>query len=216
MVLGVLALHAVLLLVATQLRVWPDRVSARGPAPVAAPPLVLWLLDRATPRLPRPAATHAPQPAQPPREPRASWPPSPPAAAGEPQAITPPTPTPTPTPVADAPLEAPRQAEPASPLSTAPAVLNLTLPRAASAAWRQPNPALDEPRGNRPPRTLETLIAQALGGDPNGPISEEHLADGSVRFRRGQQCVVSRPNQAQNIDPYNASVMPKPRLLDKC
>jgi hypothetical protein len=63
---------------------------------------------------------------------------------------------------------------------------------------------------------MAALIDQALGGDPRGPISEEPLADGSVRFRRGSQCVISRPNQAQNLDPYNGSVLPKPRLLDKC
>ena len=63
---------------------------------------------------------------------------------------------------------------------------------------------------------VKAKLAQALGGDPYGPISEEPLADGSIRFRRGGQCVISRPNQAQGLDPYNGSVLPKPRLLDQC
>jgi hypothetical protein len=95
--------------------------------------------------------------------------------------------------------------------------LNLALPRAASSAWRQRSPALDDARANTRTRpTMAALIDAALGGDVNGPISEEHLADGSVRFQRGSQCVIARPNRAQNLDPYNSSFLPKPRLIDKC
>ncbi len=213
---GVLALHAGLLLVATRLGVWPDRVSARGPLPVAASPLMLWLLDRTAPQ---PAADPAAQPAAARRNRRDAVNPSPaslpPAATRDPQAITLPAPSSENPP--QTPSEAPQRAEPSPPQSAAPAALNLSLPRAASAPWRTPNPVLDDARANtRAPVNMTTLIARALGGDPYGPISEEHLADGSVRLRRGSQCVVARPNQAQNIDPYNGSVLPKPRLLDKC
>ena len=95
--------------------------------------------------------------------------------------------------------------------------MNLALPRAPAADWRLRSPALDDPRANsRAPINMATLIEKVLGGDPSGAVSEEHLADGSVRFRRGGKCVMARPNQAQNIDPFNASVFPKPRLLDRC
>ncbi len=198
--LGVLALHTVLLGLATQLGVWPDR----GPAPVAPAPLMLRLLDSAPPNR---ARKPTPQ-ALPPR--RVLRPPDAPPAApvrSEPQAIT------LPAPATAAPEVAQRPTGTANP----PAALNLILPRAASAPWRQRSPALDDARANtRVPVNLATLIDQALGGDPYGSISEEHLADGSVRFRRGRQCVIARPNQAQALDPYNSSFSPKPRLLDTC
>jgi hypothetical protein len=216
--LGVLALHAVLLWMAARLGVWPDRVGSTGPTPLAPPPFMLWLLDRDAPQ-PAPAAERSPlasprrtAPAPTARLPvRPALQHQPPAAPGEPQSITLPldaaTPTPTPS----------RAAEAASPPGSAPAALNLTLPRGATAAWRQRGPALDDARANtRAPGNMATLIAQALGGDPHGAISEEHLADGSVRFKRASQCVIARPNQAQNIDPFNGSVLPKPRLLDRC
>ncbi len=207
--LGVLALHAALLMLGTRLGVGRDR----GPAPASEPPAVLWLLE------PRPAPKPLSRDAVPVvektrqdlelRRARAVAPP--PAAPGEPQAITLPAPS------ADATREAPRAPATASPPAPPPAALNLALPRAASAAWRQRSPALDDARANtRAPVNMATLIEKALGGDPYGAVSEEHLADGSVRFRRGRQCVVSRPNRAQNIDPFNGSVLPKPRLLDAC
>jgi hypothetical protein len=221
---GVLVLHVLLVVVASRLGVWPDRVNAQAPASRAAAPLMLWLLDSARPAPATPAtAADAAQarrrrgPAEPmapeqPIQPGASLPS---AARGEPQAITLPwSPSEAPS---EAPPAPPRSAKAASTSGSASAALNLALPRAASAAWRQRSPALDDARANtRAPVNLATLIDKALGGDPYGPTSEEHLADGSVRFRRGSQCVIARPNKAQNIDPFNGSVLPKPRLLDAC
>jgi len=94
------------------------------------------------------------------------------------------------------------------------APLDLSLPRAASAPWRQRNPALDDPRANTARRTLEGSIAAVLGGGDQ--ITQEQLQDGSIRFRRGSQCVVAHPNRAQQLDSFNSSVLPKPRLMDKC
>jgi hypothetical protein len=197
--LGVLALHAVLLMVGTRLGVGRDR----GPPPPSEPPAVLWLLDRRPAKPVNSDPTRAVQPTRP-AAPT-------PAAPVEPQAIT------LPAPAAEAPREAQRTPETAGPTAATPAALNLALPRAASAAWRQRSPVLDDARANtRAPVNMATLIDKALGGDPSGPIREEALADGSVRFRRGTQCVIARPNQAQNIDPFNGSVLPKPRLLDRC
>jgi hypothetical protein len=210
--LGVLALHAALLMLGTRLGVSRDR----EPTPANEPPALLWLLEQRP--APKPISRDAALAVQKPRqdfEPRPARAVAlPPAAPGEPQAIT------LPAPAADATREAqraPEAASPPAPATTAPTALNLVLPRAASAAWRQRSPALDDARANtRAPVNMATLIDKALGGDPYGAVSEEHLADGSVRFRRGSRCVISRPNQAQNIDPFNGSVLPKPRLLDTC
>jgi hypothetical protein len=203
--LAVLALHGLLFSLIARPGAWRER----GPVPPSPPPLMFWLLDRTPP----PAATAEAQAVPPPR---ARRPPSAPQRVqapstqpAEPQAIT--------QPAVEAPNATAAPSPQTEPSSASPAPLNLSLPRGASAAWRQRNPALDDARANsRAPRTLATLVEQALGGDPSGPITEEALADGSVRFRRGSQCVIARPNQAQNLDPFNGSVLPKPRLIDRC
>ncbi|HQC96195.1 MAG TPA: hypothetical protein PK306_10850 [Aquabacterium sp.] len=92
--------------------------------------------------------------------------------------------------------------------------LNLALPRGAVAPWRGRNPALDDAHSNTPRSTLEARMAKELGGPDH--IVEERLGDGSVRFRRGDACVVVRPNQAERLDPWNASVLPKARGVEKC
>ena len=205
---AVLALHLLLFSLASRPGVWRER----GPVLPAVPPLMFWLLNRTPPPATAPAAAdvRAAPPPRSPKSPSAPQPaPAPATGPAEPQAITAPAAA-GPSPPAAPPARA--ESEPA-----APAALNLTLPRGASAAWRQRNPALDDARANtRLPRNLATLVDQALGGNPNGPISEEHLADGSIRLRRGSQCVIARPNQAQNLDPFNGSVLPKPRLIDHC
>lgn len=222
---GVLGLHVLVLAVVLQLGVWPDR----GPVPAAARPLVVWLLNGAVappppavrrPVLPIaavPRSTPAPRLPLPGVAPAAPAAPPAPTVPGALQAIT------LPGAAAEALQATPRDRPDPDPLAdlangpktTAP--LNLALPRAAPAASRQRNPALDDVRANTwAPVNMAALIDKALGGDPDGAISEERLADGSVRFRRGMQCVISRPNQAQNIDPFNGSVLPKPRLLDRC
>jgi len=94
------------------------------------------------------------------------------------------------------------------------APLNLALPRGASAPWRGRNPALDDPRSNTPRATLETRLAEALGGTDQ--ITEERLDDGRLRLRRGNSCVVVHPNRAERLDPWNASVLPKMRGVEKC
>ncbi len=123
----------------------------------------------------------------------------------EPQAITPPTPA--------APPE-----DTAGTASARPQPLNLALPgrsRGASAPAHDPrDPALDDPRSNSPKPTLESRIAAALGG--NDQITEYRLEDGSVRLKRGNSCVVVRPNRASALDPFNGSAQIRPRLLDRC
>ena len=98
-----------------------------------------------------------------------------------------------------------------------PAPLNLALPRAASAPWRTRNPVLDDERANSNPlarQTVEARIAAVLGGSDQ--VTEERLDDGRIRLRRGGQCVVAHPNRAERIDPFNSSVLPKLKGLEKC
>lgn len=194
----VLSLHGFGLLGAWRLGAWADRGAAPAPAPV-----LVWL----TPP-PVTERTTAPPAAPPPTrqlrgQKQARRPP-------EPQAISLP-PTPAPAPSVDPPALAAREA-PAT--AAAPAPLNLTLPRGASAPWRQRHPALDGARVPRPGATLEGRIAAALGGSDR--ITQERLDDGRIRFRRGSECVIAHPNRAERIDPFNASVSPKARPVEKC
>lgn len=195
----VLGLHGLGLLLALRLGAWADRSPAPPPAPVlvwlAPPPAVA---DRPT------AAPAAPRPARQLRERETVRRPA------EPQAITLP-PAPAPTQAMD--VTVPAEAE-APPAAAPPAPLNLALPRGASAPWRQRHPALDDARVLTPGATLEGRIAAALGGSDR--ITQERLDDGRIRFRRGSECVVAHPNRAERIDPFNASVSPKARPMEKC
>jgi hypothetical protein len=197
----VAGLHALLLLGAWRLQAWQDR----GPPPVAQAPLIVWL-----PGAPRPPAPSLPP--TPTRPPAAGVKRPAPVGPAQPQAITLPPVEPA------APAAAPDPAPPsAGSPAPAPAPLNLALPsagRGASAPWRRSNPALDDPRSNTPKPTLESRIAAALGGSDQ--ITEFRMEDGSVRFKRGNSCVIARPNRASTLDPFNASAQQRPRLLDSC
>ena len=172
----------------------------RSPARPVQPPIWLRLLRPAQP--PTPRAAVAP-PLAPPVRPTvrpigrgitvapalqaltapATTPSSPAASASESPAATA-----APTPVA---------ANPSATQAAAP--LNLDLPRAASAAWRQRPLALDDLRANTARATFEEKLAAALGGD--GVWQEEKLDNDRTRFRRGNTCVeVQRSREAQ-LDP---------------
>lgn len=198
---AVLGLHVLGLLLVVRLATWADRDHAPP-----QPPSLVWL--QLLPRAVAPSRAAPPQAgpavsktqARPSREPQAI---TLPAAAPPARAEVPFTDTVVPSGPAAA-ASAPAE----------PPALNLTLPRDASAPWRQRSPALDDPRVHSPPATLERRIAAALGGSDR--ITQEHLDDGRVRFRRGSECVVANPNRAERIDPFNASVSPKPRPMEKC
>ena len=194
-----LGLHGLLLLAALQLTVWRDRV----PRQRAAPALTVGLL-------PLPSEAPAAARRSPSRD-RAAR-----AQAAPLQVRTLPTPIGEPQPIT-LPLMQPTQ--PTAPLADTPppVALDLGLPRGASAPWRARNPVLDDERANTNPaarQTLEARIAAALGGSDQ--ITEERLDDGRIRLRRGNQCVVAHPNRAERLDPFNASVLPKLRGLEKC
>lgn len=198
----VLGLHAVALWGLLNLGVWRDRMT---PVPASAPltvRLMRWLpgapAAKVEERQPRPAA--AARPTAPARAP-----------AAQPQAITLP---PAPPPELGAPEVLPQPLAARAAASAASRPLDLRLPTGASAPWRARNPALDDPRTTSPRPTVESRIAAALGGSDN--ITEEPLTDGRIRMRRGTGCVVVYPNRAQTLDPFNASVFPKPRAVEKC
>jgi hypothetical protein len=193
----VLALHTLALLLALQLGVWRDRT----PPANEPPSLIIRLLWPAPP--PTPAVAGHP-PATPPTRAAAMRPEAAPRRlpVTEPQAIT--------LPVEPAPAAPKPQASP----DAAPPPLDLRLPRAASEPWRAHNPALGDPRSNSARATIESRIADVLGGSDQ--VTMERLDDGRLRLRRGSNCVVVHPNRAERLDPFNTSVMPKPRGVEKC
>lgn len=226
---GLLAmlLHG-LLLWAWWLRPSPPGALAPPDAPPAGPaqPSWLWLLPAPGPAAPPapPAAATAPAPREPPPTGQPAAAPAP-AQRREPGSITlpavdePATPAPAAPTAAAPPAPAAAPATAAAAASAASAPLRLDLPARSpgqAPPWR--NPALDDPRSNtRAARsgTLEARIAAALGPG-EGPVTEEALADGGRRLRRGSQCVVVRPARAGALDPFNNSVSPKPQTVDAC
>lgn len=212
--LAMVALHGLLLAAW-----WWRPAPLRDPFPASAPPSpaveqapVLWLLRPGQPPLlpappPAPAATGAAAPRKPPAAQAAARP------RAEPQAIT------LPAPAADLPAAPLAQAEaPASsPLAEPadrPAPLNLDLPRQAPGVRAgQRNPALQQDSGLA--SSVEARIERLLGGH-DGPLTEERMADGSTRFRRGKGCVIVRPSRSAGLDPFNQAVSPTPRAVDSC
>jgi len=206
----VAGLHALLLLGTWPLPAWQDR-DAAAPAPAQAQaPLIVWLQGAPPPGAARPPAVPAarqPLPAMPALRPV----PALPAAPASLQSITLPAEMPAPEPVTQ---PAPIQTPASTPPPPAPAPLNLALPRGASAPWRRANPALDDPRSNSTQPTLESRIAAALGGTDQ--ITEYRLEDGSLRLKRGNSCVILRPNRSSMLEPFSASAQQRPRLADRC
>ena len=199
----VLGLHALALWWLLNLGVWRDRM----PSPKDIAPLTVqvlrWLPGAAATNKaalkPTPAtAAHALAPAR--------------APAADPRAITLPTPSSCESATPEAAAPAPLAAQAAASAASRP--LDLRMPLAAAAPWRGHKPALNDPRTTSPRPTVESRIAAALGGSDN--ITEEPLGDGRVRMHRGTGCVVVHPNRAQVLDPFNGSVFPKPRGVEKC
>lgn len=100
---------------------------------------------------------------------------------------------------------------PPSPVPPPPAPpLVLDLPRAASAVRR--SPALDDARANTARATVESRIAATL----DDRLIEERRGDGTVRFRRGNECVDVLPNRDAQLDPFNESFAKKPGTAQGC
>ena len=194
----VLVLHGLAGWAALQLGVWRDRT----PTLSAPPPILLWLMDE-----PRPPKAPAASPARTAR----STAPLPTPATREPQAIT--LPALQAPPATTAPLSLP---PPLASASAPPALLNLALPRSASAPWRQRPAALDDPRANTvASKSLEARLSAAIGG-VGDQVVQERLADGTLRLRRGTDCVLVHPSLAGRIDPFSETFSPKARGVERC
>ena len=196
---AVLLAHVGLWWVAQALGVWRER----QPPTAAAPPLQVRLFvpaplptDEARLPLPAPRPPPVPAPLAPP----------PVGSTAIPEAPALQWIAPAPAPAAPA----------APPLAAAAPALVLDLPRRASAPAR--SPALDDPRANSRRPTLESRIAGATGGatDTGGAWTEEPLADGLMRIRRGRECWIVAPNRDGQLDPFNQSTTAKPRAATAC
>lgn len=95
-------------------------------------------------------------------------------------------------------------------------VLDLPRRRAAAAASAPPTAGeLIRQDRHQPPRpTHQERLAQALGTDTT--LYEEVLQGNVRRFRSGRGCVETRPTHVAQLDPFNESVRPTPRLAAPC
>lgn len=92
------------------------------------------------------------------------------------------------------------------------APLDLRLP---ARALHNPTPAAlarEDPRLQRPLLPAERQ-ARALASD--GTVHEGVHPDGTRIFRRGDDCTVARPSRDGELDPFNQSTLPRPRLIDQ-
>ncbi len=183
-------LHALVVWALWGLPVWADR----GAQEVQRAPLLVRLLAENSPAAAR-AVGASPVPRMRPRMPEAITLPQPESA---------PVDASVPEPLAARSVLAPASAAPTGPGDGAALPpLNLTLPRDASAPWRQRNPALDDPRANTPKLTLEQKLANAMGGD--GSWREERLDLDTVRFRRGNECLLAKRSRAGQLELGNGA-----------
>ena len=194
------------------------------PAPGRAAEPIVWLLwpgrPAATGPEDTPAATPAARQTRAPAAPTAPSPEPQPGPVRDPQAITLPAADGAARDAAAAAAQPPAAAPPAQAAASTPATtggptpLNLTLPRRSpGSATAPPNPALQAGSGQG--NSIEARL-QRLLGNHDGPLIQERLADGSLRLRRGADCVIVRPNRNATLDPFNQAVSPSPRQADSC
>lgn len=81
-------------------------------------------------------------------------------------------------------------------------------PRKASAA----EPARDDPRLHSHP-SRDDRLARALGTDDT--VHETANPDGTRIFRRGSRCTTAMPSREGQLEPFNQSTLPRPRLIDE-
>jgi hypothetical protein len=153
-------------------------------------------------RLLPPVRLEAEEAPRPPTAPRARAPSAAPAlslqsaAAPSPQAIT---------------LQA---ATPPPPTASAPdsRALELALPRAAAApaARSMKDQMLNDPRANSPKPSVDTRVA-AVAGTPE--LVEERIDATRTRFRRNGQCVEVHVSRNAQLDPWNQSHLPTPKIV---
>lgn len=123
-----------------------------------------------------------------------------------------------PPPALDAPADPALQAITLPPAASAPVTppppLVLDLRRGASAPQRWRNPALEDPRSNRLPQTLESRLQQAMPA-PSAETTER-LDEFRARIRKGGDCVEVHTARGAQLDPFNQSVLPTPKQVKGC
>jgi len=168
----------------------------RVAAPAAAPRVVLRLVPP-TPQPPRPAPIAAPAPTRrpavqrAPNEPetaRQTTPAAPAVSAFEPIIVAPQT---------QRPLEL---ALPQRPAASAPASIR--------------DQALRDERSNSPRATPSERFAQNLGSDET--LIEEARGEGRIRVRQGRTCLDVHVARNAELDPFNMSYRPTPKIVDDC
>jgi hypothetical protein len=192
--LVVLLAHVALVAVLSRLGAWGNRAQ---PVVDQLPPVV-WLARGA-----QPTTAPAPTPTRRPAEVRRANAAAATASRSRPQAMSPTEPQAI-TPEGASADEQPsaRTSAEAPAASAAPTRLNLSLPRGASAPWRQRSAALDDPRSNSVRATMETRLGAAMG---DGNWVEERIDNDRVRFRRGNECVEVVRTRAGQIDLANGA-----------
>lgn len=192
--LAVACLHGLLLLALRDELVPRQRDAATTSA---APPLVVRVIAHVPVPVPVPTAT--------------------PAVAARPvaQAVPPRLPAPEPRigAVGQAITAAPMVAE-APPAASAPDTqpLNLGVPRAVAVPARPSmrDQMINDPRSNSAHATVESRVAAVVGTDV---LVEERMDATRKRVRQHGQCVEVHESRAAQIDPFNQSVSPTPKLV---
>ena len=105
-------------------------------------------------------------------------------------------------------VELPREAVGAAISAESSAPLNLQLPKGWESQSATRHPAIEAGAGRRQPLTVESRIANALGG---GSWIEERLGDGRLRLRNGNKCIYMERNRGDDLNPFNA--LPTPGLV---
>ena len=90
--------------------------------------------------------------------------------------------------------------------------LNLTLPPIDRRRELVRDPAIDDPRANRPRTTPEQRMARTF----DTVVAEEDLGDGRRRLRRGDRCAVVTPSRVSQLMPLDDAAARTPSLVGAC
>ena len=196
--LAVAALHALLLFTLRD-ALLPQ---GRGKPPVDAPSLTVRLMP--PPLLPRSAPAARVASAAKPSAPHAVAS-TPPAEQAAPQ----PGPQSTGQAITSAAITTPAAvATPASAAASRPLDLRRALAAPARPTLR--DQMLNDPRSNSPPVTVESRVATVAGSID---ISTERMDDTRTRVRQRGKCIEVHASRNAQLDPYNQSVAPTPKVV---
>ncbi len=193
---------------------WLTRPVAPRKSSPAGVTVTLRLLPLAEPRIERPPVNlperRAPRKPDPiaPRQPAAitqsNVPTARPAMPANADAITDPATT------AAAATEAAPSPQPAA--SQPPRPLDLNLPRGYSLKPDARNPAIDDPRATTARLTPEQRMAGAL----DTREIQDRLSDGSLRIRRGAECLIVKPARTGQLFAMDPSAARAPGTVSQC